>query len=160
ANDEQELTEQELESTSPSDAIQTKSAKRQSGIALKANTNVYEEKSISSNVLKSYPQGHVLIFNTHEPNWYIATVYKNGVPHTGYIYSEDVDVIFDSQQETKQGNALNKTVSVYERPSKDAKALKSYQYGHILKYRTYSSQWHMATVIVNGERQTGFIHAD
>ena len=68
------------------------------GVALKNSTNVYSEASQSSSVLKSYKQGHILIFQAHDPDWYIATIYISGERHTGYIHSSDVDVINDPQR--------------------------------------------------------------
>lgn len=135
-----------------------KQSKRLNGIALQSSTNVYEEKSTKSNVLKSYRQGHILIFNTDDGHdWYKATVYINGVKQTGYILAQDVDVI-DGKETKKEGYALLPTVSVYESPSKEAKALKSYPYGKTIIYRTFSSKWHLATVFINGERHTGYIY--
>src|SRR5699024_8464039 len=90
-------------------------------------------------------------------NWYKATVYIKGKAYSGYIYKEDVNVI-DGDETAKEGNALLPNVSVYERPSKEAKSLKTYPYGTKLKYRTFSSNWYVATVYVDGVRHTGYIY--
>lgn len=153
--DEEESTLQEEQAAL--NVAQLASSERLKGVALKSPTNVYEEKSVNANVLKDYRQGHILIFNTYEDEWYKATVYINGVAHTGYISAEDVDVI-NGDETRKEGQALVPSVSVYDRPSTEAKALKSYPYGQTLIYRTFSSKWHLATVIIDGERHTGYIH--
>lgn len=154
---EQENDETTLEEAKTQTAVLAKeSTKRLNGIALKSPTNVYEEKSTDANVLKDYQQGSILIFYTGEDDWYQATVYINGVAHKGYIFAEDVDII-DGDDSRKEGQALLPTVSVYDRPSKEGKSLKNYSYGHTLVYRTFSSQWHKATVFINGERHTGYI---
>ncbi|MBS3336809.1 hypothetical protein KCW11_13430, partial [Staphylococcus aureus] len=38
--------------------------------------------------------------------------------------------------------------------------LKTYSAGSLLKYKTFTSNWYQATVIINGKRQTGYIHKD
>lgn len=129
------------------------------GIALKEKTNVYKEQSTDSNILKSYKQGTILKYKSLNENWYEATVYVNGKPHTGYIYKNDVENII-TPQKSFQGIALNTKTPVYQRASKDSKILKTYSKGSILKYKSLSSQWYEATVYVNGKKHTGYIYKD
>jgi beta-N-acetylglucosaminidase len=71
------------------------------GPALQASTPVYSRASTSSSVLKSYPQGKVLLYEAFSSSWYKAVVFIDGNPKTGYINKKDVktlgtDIIQDS----------------------------------------------------------------
>ncbi|MFA8440087.1 SH3 domain-containing protein [Pueribacillus sp. YX66] len=66
------------------------SQKRLDGRALKSPTHVYAGASRSSKLLKSYKKHSILKFRELSRNWYEATVYLNGKPHTGYIHKSDV----------------------------------------------------------------------
>jgi N-acetylmuramoyl-L-alanine amidase len=126
------------------------------GIAI-TNVKVYEEMSRSSRVLKDYPQGKVLKYSVHAINWYKATVYIDGKPHTGYIHVDDVEDISSNQKEVRGIAKLNAT-PVYDLASTNAKVLKTYSKGSILKYRTLSNNWYEATVYINGKWHTGYIY--
>ncbi|MBS4218958.1 SH3 domain-containing protein [Bacillus sp. FJAT-49711] len=60
-------------------------------------------------------------------------------------------------QKTLKGIALQKSTKVFSKASTSSKALKSYAAGTILKYKTYSTDWYEATVIIGGKAQKGFI---
>lgn len=128
------------------------------GVALKKPTNVYLQASEASSVLKSYKQGHVLKFHQYTSEWFIATVYLNGKPETGFINANDVDLLIE--QKELQGFGLVQPVKVYQNPTRDAAVLKSYPQGTSLIYRSFSSKWYIATVYVNGKAHTGYIHAN
>lgn len=127
------------------------------GVALQAPTNVYADKDKSSEVLKGYSQGHILIFQPLDSDWHLASVYVNGERLQGYIHAKDVDPVVESAR--LEGYALKQPVSVYEKPARSAKVLKTYNYHQRLIYRSFSSQWHEATVYVGGKPKTGYIHA-
>lgn len=127
------------------------------GVALKSSTNVYSQTSQSSKSLKSYKQGHILKFQSHNANWYMATVFISGKAQTGYIHQNDVDLINGPQR--IQGFGLVQPVNVYGSPTQSSKVLKSYNKGSSLIYQSFSSQWHKATVYVNGKAHTGYIRA-
>lgn len=128
----------------------------QSGIALKGKTYVYESTSANSKRLKSYAQGHVLKFLPHNATWYAATVYIKGKPHSGYIRKNDVELLV--QRKRLEGFALKQPVHVYSGPDKSSTVHKSYSKGHLLKYESLTTNWHKATVYVNGKARTGYIH--
>lgn len=129
------------------------------GIAINEKTNVYEEKDHKSNILKTYKQGTLLIFKEDEDeNWYQAIVIINGESKNGYIYKEDVELVTDSPTNLT-GYSKNKT-NVYVKPNRSSKVLRSYQKGRLLYYQTFTSEWHQAIVILNGERQVGYIHVN
>ncbi|WP_172371513.1 N-acetylmuramoyl-L-alanine amidase family protein [Sporosarcina jiandibaonis] len=128
------------------------------GVALNTSTKIYSQTSTASSVLKSYKQGHILLFQSHNSNWYIATVYIGGKPQTGYINVNDVDVLVEQQRLV--GYGLVQPVHVYQSPTRNNGVLKSYKRGARLIYRTFSSQWHEATVIINGKARTGYIHVN
>ena len=58
-----------------------------------------------------------------------------------------------------EGIALKDRTHVYESTNRNSKSLKSYREGSILLYQPHSTNWYKATVFVNGNRQTGYIHA-
>ncbi|VEF49620.1 N-acetylmuramoyl-L-alanine amidase [Bacillus freudenreichii] len=128
-----------------------------SGVALKSRTNVYDVND-RSKVLKSYKQGHILKFrsNTESPEFYNAAVIINGKRHEGVINKGDVDLLVDAK--SIQGYAVVEPLRVYNGPDKNSSTLKSYRLGSSLKYQTFSTNWHKATVYVNGKRLTGYIH--
>ncbi|WP_256243039.1 SH3 domain-containing protein [Bacillus sp. V3B] len=49
------------------------------------------------------------------------------------------------------------TTHVYEQPSTSSEPLKSYDQGTLLKYETYTADWHKAKVYINGQATTGYI---
>ncbi|MBS4218967.1 M14 family metallocarboxypeptidase [Bacillus sp. FJAT-49711] len=127
------------------------------GVAIKQPTPIYADTNVNSSVLKTYKQGHILSFRALDANWYIANVYVNDEKLTGYINKDDVDLLIDSKR--IEGYAVKQIVSVYATPSQSAKSIKSYKIGQALVYRSFSSEWHEATVYVNGKKQQGYIHA-
>lgn len=125
-----------------------------SGYSQKEPTNVYENTSKSSKVLKTYRAGQLLKYRNYNSNWYIATVIINGKAQTGFIAKDDVG----DKITTISGYAQLDIVNVYEKTSKNSKALKSYKKGHLLKYKPYNSSWYSATVYINGKPVTGYIY--
>src|SRR5699024_1545419 len=119
-------------------------------------TKVYAKASTTAKTLKNYKSGHILKYRTFTSNWYVATVYINGKAHTGYIHAKDVETIVTPQ--TLQGVGLKDSTPIYANASTNSHILKTYDYGHILKYRTFTSNWYVATVYINGKPQTGYIH--
>ena len=129
------------------------------GMALANPTNVYAEQSTSSNILKSYKPGLILKFEEQQKSdFYKATVYISGVRHTGYILKTDVQV--DFQQESLQGFAGKSPTKIYADPDENSNVVKTYTYGRILKYRSFTPEWHVATVYVNGKKTKGYINAN
>ena len=129
------------------------------GYAIKEPTKVYknttDQSTVASlDVLKTYEIGSKLKYRTYSENWYEATVYINGVKHTGYIQKADVD----ENIPTLQGYAQNGKTIVYASASKSSKQLKSYMQGQLQKYRSYNSSWYEATVYISGKKHTGYIH--
>lgn len=162
-NNEEESTEEVAENleelqdsiesfSEPAEKVEQRSL---TGLALKQPVHVYESTNQNSTILKSYDYGSLLKYRLHSNEWYKATVYIKGQPKTGYIYASDVG----EKQEAKsvKGIALKTKTNVYSDTSK-SKILRTYNQGHILKYRAYDKDWFIATVIINGNRQTGFIN--
>lgn len=152
--EEQQITEQKK---SEEKSQQLSQVERLRGVAAKQTTHVYAQMSTKSEVLRSYNQGHILLFQPHNSEWYSATVIVNGERLSGYIYADDVEVITQDQKQL-HGFAL-RYVEVYSSPSRNASVLKGYRQGHGLKYRAFTSNWFEATVFVNGKAHTGYIHA-
>lgn len=127
------------------------------GIVKPVSLNVYAKTSGASQVLKRYTEGSVLRFRTFTDNWYEATVYVSGEPHTGYIKKSEV---LDPDDPQKELSGIVKVLSlnVYSSTSRSSGVLKSYEQGRVLKYRTYTANWYQATVYVNGKAVTGYIH--
>ncbi|MBY7144656.1 SH3 domain-containing protein [Virgibacillus sp. NKC19-3] len=127
------------------------------GIAQKSSTNVYSDTSTDSDILKSYKKGHILLYRSLDSNWNEAIVIINGESITGYIHKNDVEN-FPEDQTSYKGIALKNQTNVYSSASTSSKVLKSYKQGHILQYRSLTSDWYEAIVIINGESITGYIH--
>lgn len=128
------------------------------GIALQSPTNIYSTTSTGSSILKSYGQGTILKYKVLSADWYEATVYVNGKATTGYINVLDVQNTVDSQ-ETLIGVGIKSPTIIYSQASTSSEPLKNYSQGTLLKYKTFSVDWYEATVFVNGESITGYIHA-
>lgn len=127
------------------------------GIALKNKTNVYEKTSTTAKVLKSYDIGSTLKYETYNDNWYKAKVKVNGKYVQGYINKHDVDTFVENKGKTYNSYGIKHPTNVYASPSTNSKVLKSYNYGHLLKYRALSENWYEATVYIAGKPQTGYI---
>ncbi|OZU88509.1 hypothetical protein CIL03_12030 [Virgibacillus indicus] len=127
------------------------------GVALKSPTSVYTDASISSKALKSYPTGSILTYSTFSNNWYETGVYINGVKKTGYIHKSHAETITDNQK-SLSGYGIKNPTKVYSLASKQSKPLKVYNYGSKLKFKTFTKNWYEATVYINGQKHTGYIH--
>ncbi|WP_229675559.1 SH3 domain-containing protein [Halolactibacillus alkaliphilus] len=138
------------------DNIENTSSESLRGVALN-NTSVYSRASTNAPVLRSYSQGHLLYYRTFSTNWYEAIVILNGTPRTGYINARDVETI-SSEQIDYTGYADSSPTRVYSRASRDSKVLRSYNKGQFLYFKSFSSSWYEAMVIINGKRTTGYIH--
>ncbi|GAB2538323.1 SH3 domain-containing protein [Gracilibacillus alcaliphilus] len=127
------------------------------GIAKQSTTRVYQSASTSSNTLKSYSAGHILKYRTYTSDWYQARVRVNGEWKLGYIHKNHVETATSNKVST-QGYGNKKPTNVYASASKSSKALKSYSYGSLLKFRTFTSEWYQTNVYINGKKHTGYIH--
>src|SRR5699024_4435384 len=155
SKDLEERVEKEVEENNEITAAQVLTVEQSEpliGLALKQPVAVYVATNRNSEVLKSYNNGHLLKFRPYSANWYKATVYQNGKPHTGYIHTSDVGEAKNAS--TVTGVALKQRTSVYSDTTKSSKVLKSYQQGHILKYKAYDKDWFIATVFINGKAHT------
>lgn len=128
------------------------------GVALQKTTNVYAEPELGAPVLTSYQEGDILKFHRYDSDWYTLTIEINGENQTGYLHSKDIDII-TSESKRLEGAALKQPVAIYATPSQNSEILKTYNYNHRLIYRSFSSQWHIATVYINGKPKTGYIFA-
>lgn len=116
-------------------------------------TTVYSGISKCSSKLKSYTIGTKLKYRPHNKDWYKATVKYNGVWKIGYIHAKDVG----EKAPTLRGYGIVDKTTVYAKASKGTKKLKSYKKGSKLKYKPYNANWYVASIIINGKRQTGYI---
>ena len=162
ANSVEKSEQLEEKQTMEEDSLKIQSLSAQTvsykGIALKNPTHVYSETSTSSKPLKSYEPGSILQYRSYSNEWYEATVYVNGEKYTGYIHHSHVENVDTSNQENYQGIALQNPTKVFKKASTSSDSWKSYTKGRVLEFRTFSKNWYEATVIVNGERKTGYIH--
>lgn len=127
------------------------------GIALKSQTHVYSDTNRNSSKLKSYPIGTELKYQTYNSNWYKATVYISGKRHTGYIHKDDVDTYVSSKGKTFYSYGIKHPTHVYESPDASSKSLKSYDFGHRLKFKALTENWYEATVYISGKAHKGYI---
>lgn len=126
------------------------------GIA-KNTTKVFNKPSNEASTLRSYEQGHILYYKSFSNNWYEAYIIENGKGKKGYIKKADVENLDLSNQKSLRGFAVGVT-HVYDKASKNSNRLRSYGEGHVLYYKTFSSQWYEAYIIVNGRGRKGYIH--
>src|SRR5699024_9603838 len=81
---------------------QFKKVDSKKGIAQKSPTNVREEPSIKTNVIKTIPIGSVIEYKPINDNWYEISVDVNGKQQNGYIHKKHVENI-DSEQKNIEG---------------------------------------------------------
>jgi len=127
------------------------------GIALMNPTKVFSKATTNSTVLKSYKNGTILNFKTFTNNWYRAEVYISGIKHVGYIYKSHVETLYQNQTEM-QGLSGKSPTNVYEKPSTDSRIIKKYGANKVLKFKTFSQNWYVATVIVDNQIYTGYLY--
>lgn len=154
---EKELTSLEEKTNKQTKLVQSTKSNSITGLALKEPVHVYEETNRNSKVLKSYDYGSLLKFREHSDDWYVATVYINGVKHSGFIHTSDVGE--KEQAKSVYGVALKTNTNVYAKKDRKSKVLKSYKKGHILKYKAHDKNWLSAVIYINGKRHEGFIYA-
>ncbi|GEM05801.1 hypothetical protein HMI01_27890 [Halolactibacillus miurensis] len=128
------------------------------GFALNT-AHVYDKASEKSVILRSYSEGHLLYYKTFSTSWYEAYVIINGKGRKGYIPKNSVDNIEDRPVESLRGLATKNRVNIYSRASNKSPSLKSYPEGHILYYKTLTTNWYEATVYVNGQKKKGYIYS-
>lgn len=129
---------------------------RLQGYALKQPVSVYANPSRDATVLKNYNYNHHLVYRPYSSEWFVVTVYINGISYRGYIHKSDVGN--HDQAQSVRGVALQKT-NVFSSANRSSKVLKSYNKGSILQYRSYNKDWYAATVYVSGVKHTGYISA-
>jgi beta-N-acetylglucosaminidase/SH3-like domain-containing protein len=138
-------------------AVEETSVQNYKGIALSSPTNVYQEASTGSQVLKSYAQGSILYYQSFNNDWYQATIYISGQARKGYIKATQVENL-NGETTSFKGLALKAPTIIYSKASRSSSALKKYSQGSILYYRSFSSEWYQATVYINGKARTGYIN--
>ncbi|WP_246017853.1 SH3 domain-containing protein [Mesobacillus subterraneus] len=127
------------------------------GIALSSPTNIYQEASTGSKVIKSYAQGSILYYQSFNNDWYQATVFVGGQAQSGYIKSSDVENL-NGDTTSYKGLSLKAPTIIYSKASRSSSSLKKYNQGTILYYKAFSSEWYQATVYISGQARTGYIH--
>ncbi|MEK5066203.1 N-acetylmuramoyl-L-alanine amidase [Cytobacillus sp. FSL R5-0596] len=127
------------------------------GIVKHSRLNVYSKVSNTSSSLKSYSEGSNVKYRTFTDNWYQTTVYVNGETRTGYIQKSDV-IDSDAPQTDLRGLVKESRLNVYSKVSESSSILKSYSQGSIVRYKTFTDNWYITTVYVNGKQETGYIH--
>ncbi|MCM3322745.1 glucosaminidase domain-containing protein [Cytobacillus kochii] len=129
------------------------------GVALKSSTPIYKMANVTSGTWKSYKIGSILKYESFINGWYKATVYVNGKKQTGYIAASHVENASQSSKDVRL-YAVPDTLNVYTIASKSSSAIKKYKQGDLLKVYPFTSEWYRATVSVNGNWVTGYIHKD
>lgn len=125
------------------------------GVVIAKKTNVYINPN-KSQILKSYNKGDILTYRKFDSNWHITDVTINGKTQPGFIRIDDIETAVVPQKKLK-GVAIKSPVHVYSTASTGSKVLKSYEYGAILSYKTFTDGWNEMTVQVDGKSQTGYV---
>jgi mannosyl-glycoprotein endo-beta-N-acetylglucosaminidase len=129
------------------------------GIAIKDPTNMYEQPSRNSNVLRTFDVGKSLKYYIHSSDWYTSYVQINGKNTTIYIHKDDV-VNQTEDPVLLEGFALKGATNMYEAPSRESKVLRTFNKGKFLKFYTFSDDWYRSNVTVDGKNTTIYIHKD
>ena len=132
---------------------------RHDGISLPNQIHVRSLASANASSLKSYPQGSKLIYRSFSENWFSATVIVGGQARTGYIHKSEVED-FTPEQRSLRGIGLMSPTAVYSRASTSSSPLKTYGQGRVLSFKTLTTNWYEATVIINGKPRVGYINTE
>ena len=125
-------------------------------IAKLNSTAMYQKPATSTKAIKTYKQGYILKLYTYTASWYKAKVKVNGKYQTAYVPKNSI-ILPNPSSKAEQGIALKNPTTVYAYTSTNAKALKSYEAGSILKVYSYTDSWYRATIYVDGQKKTGYI---
>src|SRR5699024_8728190 len=106
--------------------------------------------------VKTYSEGSILKYKALSDSRHEVTDSVKGKWKTGHIQAEDMEHIV-SNQESLKGIGVNNSTHVYQKASTNSKKLKTYDRGTILRYKTFSKNWHEAVVYIDGKKTTGYI---
>ncbi len=126
------------------------------GVTTTGDTSAFKKPLASSNALKTYDRGTVLNYQSFTSNWYKVTIDANGEKQTGYILKSHVDNA-DKKPKTYTGVTITSDTTAYEQAWTRSKALKTFDRGSILSYKSFTSEWYKIIVDVNGQQKTGYI---
>lgn len=124
------------------------------GVALKSPTNVRENASTKSKVVKTFSIGSIVDYKTFSEHWYEVTFDGNKI---GYIHKKHVDNALP-KQESLRGVALKSPTNIRTTPSTKSSVLTTFQQGTVIDYKTFNEYWYEVTVDINGSKKTGFVH--
>ncbi|MEI3607575.1 SH3 domain-containing protein [Pseudogracilibacillus sp. SE30717A] len=124
------------------------------GVALKSPTNIRENASTKSKVVKTFPIGSIIDYKTFSEHWYQVTFDGNKV---GYVHKKHVDNALP-KQESLRGVTLKSPTNIRTTPSTKSNVLTTFQQGTIIDYKTFNEYWYEVTVDINGTKKTGFVH--
>lgn len=116
-----------------------------SGIARQANTKVYSSPTLNSQVVRTYPQGNILMFRTYSNDWYTAKVSINNKWEDVYISKNSVEITSESSNPVT-AIALRDNTYVYSRASTSSDKVKSYPVGSILNMKEFSKDFYSAKI--------------
>ncbi len=119
-------------------------------------TVMYEKPSTYSKKVKPYDQGYILKLYTYTSSWYKTKVKVNGEYQTAYVPKTSIQLPSPSSK-AEQGVALKNPANIYSYTSTNAKTLKTYTEGSILKVYSYTDSWYRVTIYVDGVKKTGYI---
>ncbi|SEA76906.1 Beta-N-acetylglucosaminidase [Thalassobacillus cyri] len=121
------------------------------GITINDNTLVSDG---NGNTIKSYPYGSVVKFSDYTENWLRLNVYANGKYRDGYIQQSEVEMPLANSSSYEGVTTQNPTI-VY---NKNAKQIKTYDLGSIIKYRDFTENWYRLSVYADGKYRDGYLH--
>lgn len=131
-----------------------KSQKTLRGIASNSPTNVRSRASTKASILRSFPIGSVINYQTFSTHWYEISTTVNGKKVVGYIHKKHVENA-DSNQKNLRGVTKKSPTNVRERASTKSSVKKQYRIGSVIDYKTFSVYWY--EVFENGKK-IGYIH--
>ncbi len=125
------------------------------GLALKSPTNVRAKASTKANVIHTFSVDSIVEYKTFSTYWHEVTIEVNGKKQTGYIHKNHLG---KADSKTFRGVTLKSPTTIRVKPSTKSEPLITYPKGTILEYRFHNEYWSKVDVIVNGKKQTGYIH--
>lgn len=128
----------------------TKKVEHYRGVAKKSPTNVRQSASTKAKIIKQYPIGTVLNYESYSTDWYRIKVSNNVY---GYIHKKHVTTVKTKPVDVR-GVAKKKTTNIRVGASTKSKVLRKVPIGQVLNMKTFSKNWYQ----VNIGGQVGYIH--
>src|SRR5690606_14485683 len=103
--------------------------------------------------------GHIIKFKQVTKSWFDVEIFHNGKYVRGYISKADVELL-DYSAPVSQGIPVRDKIHAYSTLSKDSTVLRTYERGHIIRYKKITSNWYDLEIYHNGKYVRAYVHHD